>query len=79
MKNVFLILAFIALSAVATVAQSSPTVTASPSGYAKTDVPPTKSGFVVPPEKAQPVRMPRFDKPPVIDGKLSYLFRKSFG
>ena len=25
---------------------------------------------IIPPEKAQPVRIPRFDKPPVIDGKL---------
>jgi len=25
---------------------------------------------VIPPEKAQPVRIPRFEKPPVIDGKL---------
>src|ERR1700694_2726529 len=24
----------------------------------------------IPPEKAQPVRIPRFEKPPVIDGKL---------
>ncbi|MFS8085653.1 MAG: DUF5916 domain-containing protein, partial [Acidobacteriota bacterium] len=25
---------------------------------------------IIPPEKAQPVRVPRFDKPPVIDGKV---------
>ena len=29
-----------------------------------------KSGFVLPPEKAQPVNLPLFAKPPVIDGKL---------
>ena len=29
-----------------------------------------KHVVVVPPEKANPVRVPRFDKPPVIDGKL---------
>lgn len=29
-----------------------------------------KHVVVVPPEKAKPVRVPRFDKPPVIDGKL---------
>jgi hypothetical protein len=29
-----------------------------------------KGAFVVPPEKANPVTIPRFDKPPVIDGKL---------
>ncbi len=29
-----------------------------------------KGSFVVPPEKSKPVVLPRFDKPPVIDGKL---------
>src|SRR5262245_38783604 len=29
-----------------------------------------KHAIVLPPEKAQPIRIPRFDKPPVIDGKL---------
>jgi hypothetical protein len=29
-----------------------------------------KAALALPPEKAQPVRLPRFDKPPVIDGKL---------
>src|SRR6266550_1754691 len=29
-----------------------------------------KPGIVLPPEKAQPVRLVRFDKPPAIDGKL---------
>jgi hypothetical protein len=29
-----------------------------------------KGTFVVPPEKAQPITIPKFDKPPVIDGKL---------
>ncbi|HEU4597717.1 MAG TPA: DUF5916 domain-containing protein [Pyrinomonadaceae bacterium] len=32
--------------------------------------PEVKGGVVVPPEKSQPVRVPRFDAPPVIDGKL---------
>jgi len=31
---------------------------------------PAKSGVVLPPEKTQPVRLPLFDKAPVIDGKL---------
>jgi hypothetical protein len=32
---------------------------------------PAKTGsVVVPPEKANPVKVPRFDKPPIIDGKL---------
>lgn len=29
-----------------------------------------KHAIAIPPEKAQPLRVPRFDKPPVIDGKL---------
>src|SRR5215216_2609783 len=29
-----------------------------------------KESFVVPPEKLEPVTIPKFDKPPVIDGKL---------
>jgi hypothetical protein len=63
MKNMFLILAVVTLSALATVAQSSPTATASPSSSAKTDIPPTglrrngRTFFI----------------------KMSYLFRKSFG
>ncbi|HJZ80678.1 MAG TPA: hypothetical protein VKD91_10035, partial [Pyrinomonadaceae bacterium] len=30
-----------------------------------------KHKIVLPPEKARPVVVPRFDKPPVIDGKLN--------
>ncbi len=30
----------------------------------------SKARVTVPPEKANPIRIPRFDKPPVIDGKL---------
>ncbi len=70
MKNAFLVLAVITLTAIATVAQSSPAAASSPSNSPKTNVPATKAGLVLPPEKSQPVRMPRFDKPPVIDGKL---------
>ncbi len=29
-----------------------------------------RESFVVPPEKSQPVTIPKFDKPPIIDGKL---------
>ena len=29
-----------------------------------------KAAFVLPPEKSQPIVIPKFDKPPVIDGKL---------
>jgi hypothetical protein len=31
---------------------------------------PAKGSFVVPPEKSQPIVIPKFEKPPVIDGKL---------
>ncbi|HEX8709617.1 MAG TPA: porin [Pyrinomonadaceae bacterium] len=37
---------------------------------AKATKPAAKPGIVLPPEKANPVRVVRFDKPPVIDGKL---------
>ncbi|HEX3184436.1 MAG TPA: carbohydrate binding family 9 domain-containing protein, partial [Pyrinomonadaceae bacterium] len=30
-----------------------------------------KGSFVLPPEKSQPVTLPKFDQPPVIDGKLN--------
>ena len=29
-----------------------------------------QTAFVLPPEKSKPVVIPKFDKPPVIDGKL---------
>lgn len=37
---------------------------------AASSAPAAKGTFVVPPEKANPIVVPRFDKPPVIDGKL---------
>ena len=36
----------------------------------KSDSPAAKGAFVLPPEKANPVTIPRFEKPPLIDGKL---------
>src|SRR5687767_14962589 len=30
-----------------------------------------KGSFVIPPEKSKPIAIPKFDKPPVIDGKLT--------
>src|SRR2546423_14669683 len=39
-------------------------------GGAKSTAAMPKRALVVPPEKANPVTIPRFDKPPVIDGKL---------
>src|SRR5947209_1282700 len=69
MKKMPLLLMVIALCAIACVAQPAPTTTASPA-ESKAAARPAKSGIVLPPEKAQPVRLPLFDKPPVIDGKL---------
>src|SRR5436309_8896550 len=68
MKNGFLFLIVFALSSIAVLAQ--PSASASPSGSPKAAAAAGKPGLVLPPEKAQPVRMPRFDKAPVIDGKL---------
>src|SRR6185369_756205 len=47
-------------------ASSNPVKTASNTKPAAT----AKGTFTVPPEKANPVTIPKFDKPPVIDGKL---------
>ena len=30
----------------------------------------TTAAIVIPPEKSQPITIPKFDKPPTIDGKL---------
>ena len=50
---------------------SSPAASPSSSPQAKSAGGKTNDAeVVVPPEKAQPVRIPRFEKPPVIDGKL---------
>ncbi|HET6851470.1 MAG TPA: carbohydrate binding family 9 domain-containing protein [Pyrinomonadaceae bacterium] len=48
---------------------TTPLAASTPAPDAKTSAKP-KDGFVVPPEKSQPVTIPKFDKPPVIDGKL---------
>jgi Domain of unknown function (DUF5916)/Carbohydrate family 9 binding domain-like len=50
---------------------SAPASSSSPSTAGPAVVAPGKPGAVVlPPEKSNPVTIPRFDKPPVIDGKL---------
>ena len=59
-KKSLFILITIVFAAAAVSAQPAPAKTA-PAG---------KRTVVVPPEKAQPVKMPKFEKPPVIDGKL---------
>lgn len=70
MKNLLLVLIVIALSVTAAFAQTSPAASPMSSSSTKGGTSPAKSGIELPPEKAQPVRMPRFDKAPVIDGKL---------
>jgi hypothetical protein len=53
-------------------AQPTPAASANPAQTA-TNLKPAaaaKAAFTVPPEKANPVVIPKFDKPPVIDGKL---------
>jgi Domain of unknown function (DUF5916)/Carbohydrate family 9 binding domain-like len=78
MKNAFLIAAVISLTAVLAQAQPapapSPSKSASPeSSPQPTTATPVKAGrasISLPAEKSQPVRMARFEKPPVIDGKL---------
>jgi hypothetical protein len=70
MKNVLLVLTIVALSAVVTPAQSAPAPKPTPSDSPKPNGAAGRPAIVLPPEKAQPVRLPRFDKPPVIDGKL---------
>jgi len=51
-----------------------PTDSVTPASAAKTagnsGTPAAKGAVVLPPEKANPVIVPKFDKPPVIDGKL---------
>jgi hypothetical protein len=54
-------------------APASPLPTPAPDAKAPSNAAPlsgAKARVAVPPEKAKPVRIPRFDKPPVIDGKL---------
>jgi hypothetical protein len=70
MKKALLLLTIMALSAIVALGQPSASKNAASSSSPKADPAPGKAGFVLPPEKAQPIRMPKFDKAPVIDGKL---------
>jgi hypothetical protein len=59
-------------SPVPTPAAAAPKPDPSVSSPPAKDVPKSvKGGPVLPPEKSQPLRLVRFDKPPVIDGKLN--------
>ncbi len=51
-------------------AAPSPTPSPAASPSPQTAKSPGKPAIVLPPEKALPVRIPRFEKPPVIDGRL---------
>src|SRR3989441_3645914 len=69
MKNQLLPLMILALSSLTVCAQPSAT-SANPAAPPKADSPAGKRNIVLPPEKSQPVKLPRFEKAPVIDGKL---------
>src|SRR5437764_2616649 len=69
MKSALLLLIVLVLKVAIVCAQPSAAST-SPSTPPKHDSPPGKRSIVLPPEKAQPLTMPKFDKPPTIDGKL---------
>jgi hypothetical protein len=58
------------VGSIAAFAQPTPSPSATPASSPKQNPSAAKPGLVLPPEKAQPVRMPKFDKAPVIDGKL---------
>ncbi len=49
---------------------SHPAISASDPGGKASSKPASSSGVILPSEKARPVTVPRFEKPPVIDGKL---------
>ncbi len=51
-------------------ASPTPNVTATPVATASPQPPAAKGAVVVPPEKVRPVNVPKFETPPVIDGKL---------
>src|SRR5882724_8385030 len=70
MEKVPLLLVAILVAVGTAFSQPTPAPKATPSVSQKTETLTPKPTIVLPPEKAQPVRMPRFDKPPVIDGKL---------
>src|SRR5947208_821242 len=69
MKSALLLLMVLVLNAAIICAQPSATTT-SPSAPPKHDSPGAKAKITLPAEKSQPVKLPRFEKAPVIDGKL---------
>lgn len=69
MKKMPLLLAVTVLAAVTSLGQQQP-ASSNGSPPPKAAAAPGKRVIVLPPEKSQPVRIPKFEKPPVIDGKL---------
>src|SRR5205823_2864534 len=70
MDRFLLLLAIAALSTVSVRAQPSSAKNPALSGAPKPDNPAGKAKLIVPAEKSQPVKLPRFEKAPLIDGKL---------
>ncbi len=70
MKRVPLLLVAIVVIASTVFSQPTPAAKATPLVSPKSETSSSRPTIVLPPEKSQPVRIPRFDKPPVIDGKL---------
>ena len=78
MKKLLLLIGLLTLSAVSAFAQSSLVTPAPPSGSPKPDskaahsssTAAPKSGIDLPLEKKNPVQLPKFERAPVIDGKL---------
>src|SRR5580765_1969885 len=77
MKKFLLLVSLLALSVVSAVAQSSLVKPAAPAGSPTTDksahsstTTTPKSGIDLPLEKKNPVNLPKFERAPVIDGKL---------
>ena len=82
MKSLLSVLSALLVCSISVVAQNgdqaapspkpaaSPAATKSPAKHKATQTPGAKVSVPVPPEKSKPLRIPRLDKPPVIDGKL---------
>src|ERR1700716_3330902 len=73
-----LVCALFVLCSVALAQTNSPSPSPNPAGTPSPKTTPNqaansgdaKTRAIIPPEKAKPIVVPRFDKPPVIDGKL---------
>jgi hypothetical protein len=70
LRKTLLIPAIMLLIAINVPAQSAKSNSAAPATANKATETAAKPALVLPPEKNQPVKLPRFEKPPVIDGKL---------